>query len=194
MFNFKNYIKGSNLAIQSLYIDESKINILTRKIIKAFNNKKKILICGNGGSCADASHFAGELTCTFEKMNRRALPAIDLNSNFAALTAWSNDFDYNSFLERQIKALGRKNDILFLISTGGGSFKDKTSLNLIKAAKFAKKKKLQVFSLLGKSGGELKKLSNMSVVVKSYQTSHIQEAHIVILHIICKMIDAYYVK
>jgi D-sedoheptulose 7-phosphate isomerase len=127
-------------------------------------------------------------------MNRKALPAIDLNSNFAALTAWSNDFNFNSFLERQVEAFGKKNDILFLISTGGGNVKESISLNLIKAARFARKKKLQVLSLLGKSGGELKKISNSSIVVKSYQTSHIQEAHIVILHIICKIIDAYYAK
>jgi D-sedoheptulose 7-phosphate isomerase len=194
MFSLKNYIKNSTQTIESLYIDERKINFLAKKIIKTFNNKGKILICGNGGSCADASHFAGELTCTFEKMNRKALPAIDLNSNFAALTAWSNDFEFNSFLERQVEAFGKKNDILFLISTGGGNVKESISLNLIKAARFARKNKLQVLSLLGKSGGELKKISNSSIVVKSYQTSHIQEAHIVILHIICKIIDAYYVK
>lgn len=194
MFDIKKYIKSSNQTIISLCKDKNKIKFIAKKIINTFNNKGKILICGNGGSCADASHFVGELTCTFEKMNRKALPAIDLNSNFAALTAWSNDFDYTTFLERQIDALGKKNDILFLISTGGGNLKEGISLNLIKAAKIAKKNKLKVFSLLGKSGGELKKISSDSIIVKSYQTSHIQEAHIVIMHIICKIIDAYYVK
>jgi len=125
MFNFKNYIKDSSQIIDSLYKSENEIIFLARKIIKIFNNKGKLLICGNGGSCADASHFAGELICTFEKKNRKALPAIDLNSNFAALTAWSNDFDFNSFLKRQIEALGNENDILFLISTGGGNLKKK---------------------------------------------------------------------
>jgi D-sedoheptulose 7-phosphate isomerase len=194
MFNFKNYIKDSSQIIDSLYKSENEIIFLARKIIKIFNNKGKLLICGNGGSCADASHFAGELICTFEKKNRKALPAIDLNSNFAALTAWSNDFDFNSFLKRQIEALGNENDILFLISTGGGNLKKKISVNLINAAKLAKKKKLYIISLLGKTGGELKNLSDISIVVKCNQTSYIQEAHIVILHIICKIIDDYYVQ
>ena len=92
-------------------------------------------------------------------------------------------------LQRQVKAHGKKNDILFLISTGGGSKKNKTSLNLVYAAEEAKKKGMKVISLIGKTGGILKKISNNSLIVESFKTSYIQESHIVILHLICEFLE-----
>ena len=105
------------------------------------------------------------------------------------MTAWSNDFGYNSYFQRQVEAHGKEGDILFLISTGGGNEENGASMNLVYAAREAKKRNIKVISLLGKSGGILKELSNLSIIVESNTTSHIQEAHISILHCICEILD-----
>ena len=153
-------------------------------------NENKVLVAGNGGSCADAEHFAGELVCTFNDRNRKGISAIPLATHPAALTAWSNDFGFETYFERQIESNGKKGDILFLLSTGGGDLKNKASLNLVFAAQKALKKKLTVISLVGKEGGELKKISNIYIHVKNKDTSIIQEAHMSILHCICIGLDS----
>jgi phosphoheptose isomerase len=148
----------------------------------------KILIAGNGGSCSQADHFAGELTCTF-KNEREGIAAISL-SNTPALTAWSNDFSFDTYLARQVSALGRSGDILFLLSTGGGNQENNISINVVKAALTAKARGIKVFSLIGKSGGELKTLSDEYIIVPSDNTAHIQEAHLACIHAICSLLDS----
>ena len=194
MINYREYINNLKISLDDLEKRKYIIEDMSKNLIECFENNNKLLVCGNGGSCSDAAHFAGELTCTFKSKNKKALPAIDIGSSMTALTAWGNDFDFDSFFERQVRALGREKDILFLISTGGGNIKENISINLVKAANEAKKIGMKVISLIGKSGGELKEISDISFVVKSNETTHVQETHIVLLHMICEIIEKKYAK
>ena len=163
-----------------------KISLFLKKKIKS---KNKIYVYGNGGSFADASHFVGELTATYSSKKRKSLPFILLGNNQAAVTGWSNDYNFDDFVVREFSSLTSKNDLLFLFSTSGGNFKKKQSLNLIKLAQFAKSKKIPIISLLGKGGGVLKKLSTISLIVNSTKTGSIQEVHKVIFHSICETFE-----
>jgi len=182
----KYYFENSAGVIRSLIDEEKKINHIIKNIRNCYNKKKKILIVGNGGSSSDADHFAGELVCTYKNRSRKSLSAISLSSNSAIITAWSNDFSFSTVYERQLSSIGTKGDLLLLLSTSGGNKKNNQSINLINAATKAKKMGIKVISLLGNNGGELKKISDISLIVKSNKTSHIQEAHITILHYICE--------
>ena len=185
----KNHFQKSSKLISSLVSYEKKIELFAKEIFKLKKLNKNLLVAGNGGSCADAEHFVGELVCTFIKRDKKPISAINLNSDTASITAWSNDFNYETFCERMVDAHGKKNDILFLISTGGGNYENKASLNLVHAAFLAKKRGLKIISLVGKSGGELKKISDLVIVIKNNSTSIIQEAHMSILHSICYLLE-----
>ena len=185
----KNYFQDTSSVIRKLDQHTKEIKLIINEIYKCNKKKNKILVAGNGGSCADAEHFAGELICTFMDRTRQGISAIPISSNSTAVSAWSNDFGFESYVERQVVSNGKKGDILFLLSTGGGNLKNKASLNLVYAAKKAKKNKLKVVSLIGKDGGELKKISNIFINVRSNNTSIIQEAHMSILHCICLGLD-----
>ena len=109
----------------------------------------------------------------------------------ASVTAWANDYDFDDYIQREIETYGKKaNDILIILSTSGGNFQKKQSINLINLAIKAKRKKILIISLLGKGGGELCKLSNLSLIVNSDVTSTVQETHKIILHSICNYIDS----
>ena len=185
----KTYLENCSETILKLKDNCDVIEAMAIEISKLKKRNNKILIAGNGGSCADAEHFAGELLCTFKDRNRSAIPAALLSNNASALTAWSNDFEFDTFFKRQVMALGTEGDILFLITTGGGDRASGASMNLVFAAEEAKKLGIQVFSISGKGGGILRDLSEMCVVVDSNITSHIQEAHIAIIHMICLHLD-----
>lgn len=189
--SIKNYFIKSAEVLNTLNEQIDNIDLISKIIINKLNNGNKILIAGNGGSASDAQHFAGELTCTFKDRNRQAYPAICLMDNSAALSAWGNDFNFDSFIERQLKALGSSEDILFLLSTSGGNLDNNQSLNLINASIYAKKNNILVISLVGKNGGELYKISDHSIRVNSNITSHIQEAHIAIIHYICNLLETH---
>ncbi len=187
--SFKNYFKKSAQIINSLIDEEKKIKHILKNIKLCIGRKKKIIVAGNGGSSSDADHFVGELICTYKSRSRKSIPAISLSSNSAIVTAWSNDFSFSTVYERQVSSIGSKGDLLILLSTSGGNKKNNQSINLINAAIKAKKMGIKVISLLGKNGGELKKVSDISLIVKSNLTSHIQEAHIAILHYLCEELD-----
>ncbi len=187
----ENYFINSSEVMFSISKQIDGINEIARNIYKSQKKGGKLLIAGNGGSSADADHFAGEMTCTYSNPKRRPFNAISLSSNSAAVTAWANDFGFDSYFERQLDAYAKKGDILFLLSTGGGNLKKGYSMNLVKAAKLALKKKIKLYSLVGKTGGELHKISNISIKIDSFTTSHIQEAHIAIIHYICETLEKY---
>ena len=147
------------------------------------------MVYGNGGSFADCSHFVGELTATYNSKSRRPLSFILLGSNLAAVTAWANDFKFEDYIKREFSTISGPNDILFLLSTSGGNIRNKQSINLIKLAKYAKLNNIQIISLLGKGGGELKKISNHSIIIDSFNTGTIQEMHKIILHSICNYLE-----
>lgn len=189
MSEIKNYFETSSSIIKSLVNHENEINVISKEILNCNKNDNKILVAGNGGSCSDGEHFVGELQCTYKKRDRKPISAISLSSLPAAITAWTNDFSFESYFKRQVEAHGKKGDILFLISTGGGDEKSGASMSLVHAAREAKKRNLKIIALIGKSGGFLKEIADISIIVKSKVTSHIQESHIALLHCICEKLE-----
>ena len=157
---------------------------ISEVLADCIKNGGKLLLCGNGGSAADAQHFAGELVVRLSSdYTRSALPAITLSSNDYVLTACANDFGFEQVFSRQIEALGKPEDVLLCISTSGNS------PNLIEATRKAKEKKMKTIGLLGKDGGEMTKLVDFSLVVPSQKTQRIQEVHITICHILTSLIE-----
>lgn len=189
MVNLKNYFDESASVIAKLNNQVDIIQKMSQSIYKLKETNNKILIAGNGGSSADAEHFCGELLCTFNDRERSGFAAVSLSNNPSAITAWSNDFSFESYFKRQVESLGDKNDILFLITTGGGNADNGASMNLVYAAELARSKGLKIFTIAGKGGGILKEFSDLCVLVDSFITSQIQEGHIAIIHLICIYLD-----
>ena len=184
-----NYFQESSEVISSLSSELDVVEEMANAIHESNKEGGKVLIAGNGGSCADAEHFAGELLCTFKLRDRSPIGAVHLANNSSAITAWTNDFEFNSYFTRQVEALGNEGDILFLITTGGGNRENGASMNLVHAAEKARKMGLKIITIAGKGGGILKDFSDISITVKSNETSNIQEGHISIIHSICICLD-----
>lgn len=142
----------------------------------------KVLICGNGGSAADAQHFAAELTGRFEK-ERLGLPGIALTTDTSALTAIGNDYGFDRVFARQVEALGREGDVLVAISTSGNS------PNVLSAIESARAAAMRVIGLTGGDGGKMKELCDHLVTIPSRRTARIQEMHITVIHIWCELLD-----
>jgi len=142
----------------------------------------KVLLCGNGGSAADCQHIAAEFVVRYEK-KRQAMAAIALTTDTSILTAHANDFDFETVFSRQVEALGNDKDCLIAISTSG------KSKNILKAVEAAKSKGMIVIGLTGGEGGDLGKQATVSVIVPSVVTARIQEAHILIGHWWCGVIE-----
>ena len=170
-------------AIQSLL--DSKLpeieqaGLLICETLRAGN---KVLLCGNGGSAADAQHIAAELVGRYEQ-ERRSFPAISLTTDTSALTALSNDYGYEEVFARQVRGLAVAGDVLIAISTSG------RSPNVIKAAEKARAIGCKVIGLSGCSGEPLASRCDIAIVVPSERTSRVQEAHITIGHLWCEMVD-----
>ena len=172
-------------AEQNFAQDENNILLIeeaAEAIIHAYRQDKKVLIFGNGGSAADSQHMATELVARFEK-ERRALSAIALTTNSSSLTAISNDYDYDKIFARQMEAFARKGDIAVAISTSG------TSANVMQGVKIAKLKGVKVIGLIGRDGGTLVEEADIPIVVRVDNTARVQEIHITIIHIICKLVE-----
>ena len=152
------------------------------QLINTLKQGGKVLLCGNGGSAADCQHIAAELVVRYEK-KRKALAAIALTTDSSILTAHANDFDFETVFSRQIEALGNDKDCLIAISTSG------KSKNILRAVEAAKSKSMIVIGLTGSEGGELSKQATVSVIVPSVVTARIQEAHILIGHWWCGVIE-----
>lgn len=151
-------------------------------IDKCFQSKNKILIFGNGGSAADAQHMAAEFIGRFQ-LERKAIPAIALTTDSSILTALPNDYDFDIVFSRQCEALVEKGDVAFGISTSGNSANVKNGLVV------ARQKGAKTISLLGKDGGSIKDVSDLSIIVQSDSTARIQEVHRTIIHIICELTE-----
>lgn len=170
-------------AIQSLLASGlGEIEQAGRLICKTLRAGNKVLLCGNGGSAADAQHIAAELVGRYEQ-ERRSFPAIALTTDTSALTALSNDYGYDEVFARQVEGLAVTGDVLIAISTSG------KSANVIKAADKARAIGCQVIGLTGGSGKPLTSHCDIAVVVPSERTSRVQEAHITIGHLWCEMVD-----
>ena len=178
--NLKNVEKNIQLLKDKNFIDL--IAKTSKEIAKTLKNKKKILFCGNGGSAADSQHLSAELLGRYLK-NRRAYSAVDLTSNSATLTAISNDISFSKIFERQIEAIGKKNDILFAITTSG------KSKNIINAIKISKKLGLKTILLTSNKAKKLKKFVNIYIPCPGSRVDRIQETQKIVGHIICELVE-----
>jgi D-sedoheptulose 7-phosphate isomerase len=159
-----------------------KISEASQIIAHALKRSNKILICGNGGSAADAQHMAAEFVNRF-LMERAPLPAIALSTDTSVITSIGNDYGFEQIFEKQLRALGQKGDVLLAISTSG------KSLNCIKAVSAAKEMGVFSIGLLGRDGGDMVDLVDLPLVVRHLSTPRIQEVHTFVIHIICQMVE-----
>ncbi len=166
------------MAVQNTESIEKFANI----IIDALKKGNKVIVCGNGGSAADAQHFAAEFIVKY-KNDRRTLPAIALTTNSSVLTAHANDFSFDTIYERQVEALAREGDVFVGISTSGNS------QNVLLGLKKAKWLKCRTIALLGRDGGKTKGVADLDIIVPSNVTARIQEGQMCLLHIVCQLVD-----
>ena len=169
-------------AIGLLVPLEAKIREAGLLVEDALLSGHKILACGNGGSAADSSHFATELACRFVD-DRRPYPAISLTGDGGLLTATANDYSFEELFARQIIAFGQPGDVLVALSTSG------KSPNVRRALEVARETGLKSIALLGRDGGVCQDLASVTLTVPHAVTARIQEAHKVIIHIICELIE-----
>ncbi|ECR5192817.1 D-sedoheptulose 7-phosphate isomerase [Campylobacter jejuni] len=184
-----NYIKGhftdSILVKEQILKDENLITLIKNaslEVIKAYKNGNKTLLAGNGGSAADAQHIAGEFVSRFY-FDRPGIASIALTTDTSILTAIGNDYGYENLFARQVQAQGVKGDVFIGISTSGNS------KNILKALEFCKQKEIISIGLSGASGGAMNELCDYCIKVPSTCTPRIQEAHILIGHIICAIVE-----
>jgi D-sedoheptulose 7-phosphate isomerase len=159
-----------------------KILEVSRLIASAFNEGKKLILFGNGGSASDASHIAAEFVNRF-KRERPSLPAIALNTDMAVITSIANDYDFSDIFAKQLRAIANEGDIVIAISTSGNS------PNVLKAIDVARKKRLMTIAFTGAKGDKLASKTNHSFIVPSDNTPRIQELHITLGHVICQMVE-----
>ena len=172
-------VKERMLADSSLLENIEKV---VDAVVSAYQNKKKVLLAGNGGSAADAQHIAAEFSGRFY-FDRSPLPAEALHVNTSFLTAVANDYSYDEVYARMLKASGEKGDVFIGISTSGNSG------NIIKAMEVARQKDMFIVAFTGESGGKMKDCCDCLLNVPSSDTPRIQEAHITIGHIICEFVE-----
>jgi D-sedoheptulose 7-phosphate isomerase len=185
----QNAIKGqieSSLEVkQKILQSEELINdiaFIAKRIISAYRNGKKVLFAGNGGSAADSQHLAAEMVNRFG-FDRPGLPAIALTTDTSVITSIGNDSGFENIFSRQVEALGNEGDVFIAISTSGNSG------NLVEALSRCKSKKIIAIGLTGVSGGKMEKLCDICLKVPSGETPRIQEAHILIGHILCSLVE-----
>lgn len=182
---------NNSIQLKEALIEDQNAHIAISNIAESFFQSilsgGKILICGNGGSAADAQHFAAELVGRFMK-ERESIAALALTTDSSILTAIGNDYGFDQVFSRQIQGLCNKEDSLLVISTSGNS------VNIIKAIEEAKKKHIYVAALLGKKGGRISEMVDDKYIVPFNESARIQEVHLLIEHIICDIIETKYVS
>jgi D-sedoheptulose 7-phosphate isomerase len=184
----KDWIEDSLRAASEVFAETSKscrreIAAAARAVADSIKAGGKLMLCGNGGSAADAQHIAAEMTVKMKRV-RAPLPAIALTTNTSLLTAQANDLGFDTVFSRQIESLGREGDVLIAISTSGNS------PNILKAAQAAGDMGIKVVGLTGGSGGKLAPMSDIVVAVPSDDVPRIQEVHIAIGHLICEFAES----
>ena len=176
-------IYGSIETLQSLKKIEPEIARAAEMIEQCLRAGNKLLVCGNGGSAADAAHFATELVVRFAK-DRRAYPAICLTGDGGLLTAAANDYGFDEIFARQVAAFGLEGDVLIVLTTSG------KSKNVQRALEEAKSRKLKTIAFLGRDGGSTIGIADVDLLVASDSTARIQEAHKLLLHVLCETVES----
>ena len=177
-------ILKKNLVKKDLLINKAIILISS-----ALKKGNKVLICGNGGSAADAQHLSAEFLIRLKpKINRKPYPVMSLSMDTSTLTACGNDYNFNQIFERNLQAFGSEGDVLLALSTSGNS------INVLKAIKLAKKKNIKSIGFLGFNGGKAKKFLDLPIVINSKNVARIQEAHIFLGHFIFEEVESILLK
>ena len=182
-------IISESLAVKNQVLQDQRligiVGEIINLIVDRFREGKHLYFCGNGGSAADAQHLAAEFSGRFY-INRDALPSEALHCNTSYLTAVANDFSYDLIYSRLIKGIGKNRDILVGMSTSGNS------TNIIKAFETAREKGITTIGMTGEGGGNMKDLCDYLIDIPSRNTPRIQEAHMLLGHIICQLVEAQY--
>jgi phosphoheptose isomerase len=179
----KSAVAAARETLQSLPDLAAQVESAADMIEQCLRGGNKLLVCGNGGSASDAAHFATELVVRFTK-DRPAYPAIALAGDGGLLTAAGNDYGFDEIFARQVAAYGKENDLLICLTTSG------KSKNVLRALQEAKTRKLKTIALLGRDGGSTIGLANVDLLVPGDSTARIQEAHKLLLHVLCEALEA----
>jgi len=180
---FRDAIAAATKTFGSLSSLEDRMVEAADLIEQCLRAGNKLLVCGNGGSAADAAHFATELVVRFAR-DRRAQPAICLASDGGLLTAAANDYGFNEIFARQVAAFGQPGDALICLTTSG------KSKNVLRALEEAKARKLKTIALVGRDGGSTIGMADVDLLVRSDSTARVQEAHQLLLHVLCETIES----
>jgi len=180
-------LNQSLAAIRTVFDLQTEIEAGAELLRSALLSRHKVLTCGNGGSAADSSHLASEFACRFIS-DRRPFPAIGLAADGSLLTATANDYAFEEVFARQVQAFGQPGDVLVAITTSG------KSRNVERALEQAKDLGLKSIALLGRDGGACRGLATVEILVAHQVTARIQEAHKVIIHLLCELVEPYLVK
>ena len=176
-------IAAATKTLQSIVDLDAKIAAAADLITNCLTSGNKLLVCGNGGSAADAADFCTELACRFVE-DRRPYPALNLAQGGSLLTATGNDYGFEEIFARQVRGFGKSGDVLIAITTSG------KSSNIRRALEEARDRKLKTIALLGRDGGSAIGIADLDLIVKGNSTARIQEAHKFILHVLCEIVEA----
>lgn len=176
---FLSHLEVINLTIETM---QDKLEQASLLVVETLKNGNKILLCGNGGSAADAQHIAAELVGRY-KSDRRGLPAIALTTDTSILTSVGNDYGYDRIFDRQVEALANKGDLIIGISTSGNS------QNIVNVLKLGRELDCKTLGFSGYKGGIMNELCDVNLIVPSNNTPRIQEMHILFGHTICQIVD-----
>lgn len=180
---FQSAIANATDTLRRLEQSESTIVAVADLIVKCLNGGNKLLVCGNGGSAADAADFSTEFASRFDQ-DRRPYPALNLSQGGSLLTATANDYGFDEVFARQVRAFGKPGDILLGITTSGNS------KNVQRGFIEAKSAQLKTIALLGRDGGSCAGLADLEVTVPGTSTARIQEAHKFLLHVVCEICES----
>jgi D-sedoheptulose 7-phosphate isomerase len=185
----RNWIDANLKAAERTFAETARmcadaIDQAARAVVESLRGGGKLLLCGNGGSAADAQHIAAEMSVKMKQV-RAPMAAIALTTNSSLLTAQANDLGFETVFSRQIASLGRKGDILVAISTSGNS------PNILEGVESARRMGIKVIGLTGQGGGKLAEVSDIAIVVPSDDVPRIQEVHIAVGHLICEYAESH---
>ena len=155
-------------------------------LIDAFEQGRSVYICGNGGSAADAQHIAAEMVGRFQRNGRKALPCVAMTTDTSIITALGNDFGFENVFARQVEALGKPGDVLWVLSTSG------KSPNIVKAVNIAHERGMKIVAMTGGDGGRLSNLADVCFIAPADRTYLIQQIHQLAYHIICELVDKHF--
>ncbi len=185
--HLQGYIDRHREALDRLHGLAPEVTAAARACVGALTGGHKLLTCGNGGSAADAQHFAAELTGRYRR-ERRPLPALALTTDSSALTCIGNDYAFEDVFARQARALVQPGDVLVGITTSGNS------ANIVRALEAARERGAVTIALTGEAGGQAAQQADITLRAPSQRTAHIQEMHILLIHVLCESIDDAFVE